>query len=126
VGGLSTPKGGDPSQLEKGEEAYGAALLNNAEKPRPDQVAPQSGQANPRDQKSMRNTYTERTHGVDPVHGRSFVGTSHLTPAQLHSRPIGRGRQTVYESFGPFKDSTSRKQTYMYIYNDPVIPKPKK
>ena len=68
--------------------------------------------------------------GADPD-GHSGEGDLHRTASefneleneveaaedQLNSRPIGNGRQTVYESFGPFKDSISSRQTY--IYNNP-------
>jgi hypothetical protein len=36
------------------------------------------------------------------------------------SRRIGIARQTVFLHFGPFHDTISHLQTYIYIYNDPV------
>jgi hypothetical protein len=120
IGSLSTPKGGDPSELQKGSDALANALINNANKAKPNDVAPDTGTASPQLAKAMRNAYTNRANGgADPVHGRTFYGTSHIPPNRLHSRPIGNGRQTVYQHFGPFRDSTSRLPTYIYIYNDP-------
>jgi hypothetical protein len=120
IGSLSTPKGGDASQLQDGPDALANALINNANKTKPNAVAPDTGTASPTLAKAMQDAVTNRANGAaDPVEGRTFYGTSHTPPDQLHSRPIGNGRQTVYESFGPFKDSTSRQPTYIYIYNDP-------
>ena len=121
VGSLSTPKGGDPSELGKGADALANALINNANKAKPNEVAPDTGTASPQLAKAMQAAYTNRANGgADPVHGRTFYGTSHIQPSRLHSRPIGNGRQTVYKHFGPFNDSVGRgRQTYIYIYNDP-------
>lgn len=121
---LSTPKGGDPSELAKGKEALANAIINNAERDQPNQVAPATGTATSQDAQIMRDAYTSRANGgADPVQGRTYYGTSHY--ANLHSRSASNnlkgkaGRETVYKKFGPFKDSTSRRPTYIYIYNDP-------
>jgi RHS repeat-associated protein len=121
---LSTPKGGDPGELEKGLEALANAIINNAELDHPAKVAPATGTATSQDAQIMRDAYTNRANGgADPVQGRTQYGTSHH--ANLHSRSASNGlkgkagRETVYEKFGPFKDSTSRQPTYIYIYNDP-------
>jgi len=120
IGSLSTPKGGDPKELQNGSDALANALINNANKKRPNEVAPDTGTAATPLAKAMQDAYTNRANGgADPVQGRTFYGTSHIPPSRLHSRPIGSGRQSVFQSFGPFKDSTSRLPTYIYIYNDP-------
>ena len=120
IGSLSTPKGGDPKELQNGSDALANALINNANKKRPNEVAPDTGTASTPLAKAMQDAYTNRANGgADPVQGRTFYGTSHIPPSRLHSRPIGSGRQSVFQSFGPFKDSTSRLPTYIYIYNDP-------
>jgi hypothetical protein len=120
IGSLSTPKGGDSSQLQDGADALANALINNANRTKPNQVAPDTGTASPDLATAMQDAAANRANGgADPVEGRTFYGTSHTPPDRLTSRPIGNGRQTVYESFGPFKDSTSRQPTYIYIYNDP-------
>lgn len=119
IGSLSTPKGGDAKELQDGQDALANALINNANRKRPNEVAPDTGTALTPLAKAMQDAYTNRANGgADPVQGRTFYGTSHITPDRLHSRPIGNGRQTVFEHFGPFRDSTSRLPTYIYIYND--------
>lgn len=120
-GSLSTPKGGDPTELEKGKAALANAIINGAESKHPPLVATPTVPASSQDAQIMRDAYTNRANGgADPVNGRTFYGTSHTPPDQLHSRPIGNGRQTVYEHFGPFNDSVGGgRQTYIYIYNDP-------
>ena len=101
IGSLSTPKGGDPSELGKGADALANALINNTNKAKPNEVAPDTGTASPQLAKAIRDAYTNRANGgADPVHGRTFYGTSHIPPNRLLSRPIGNGRQTVYEHFG--------------------------
>jgi hypothetical protein len=120
IGSLGTPKGGDPKQLQNGANAIANALINNANRKRPNEVAPDTGTASSPLSQIMQDAYTNRANGgADPVGGRTFYGTSHIPPSRLHSRPIGRGRQSVYESFGPFNDSRSRQTTWIYIYNDP-------
>jgi len=116
--------GGAPGELEKGKTALANAIINNAELDQPAKVAKATGTATAQDAQIMRDAYTNRANGgADPVQGRSQFGTSHR--ANLHSRPAGNGlkgsagRETVYEKFGPFKDSISRQPTYIYIYNDP-------
>jgi RHS repeat-associated protein len=120
-GSLSTQKGGDPTELEKGKTALANAIINGAESKHPPLVATPTVPASSQDAQIMRDAYTNRANGgADPVNGRTFYGTSHTPPDQLHSRPIGNGRQTVYEHFGPFNDSVGGgRQTYIYIYNDP-------
>ncbi len=120
IGSLSTPKNGDPKELQKAEAALANTLINNANRARPNATAPATGAASPQLAQAMRDAYTARANGgADPVLGRTFYGTSHIPPNRLSSRPIGNGRQTVYSHFGPFRDSTSRLPTYLYIYNDP-------
>ena len=120
IGSLGTPKGGDPKQLQNGANAIANALINNANRKRPNKVAPDTGTASSPLSQIMQDAYTNRANGgADPVGGRTFYGTSHIPPSRLHSRPIGRGRQSVYESFGPFNDSWSHQTTWIYIYNDP-------
>ncbi len=121
---LSTPKGGDPSELEKGKTALANAIINNAELDHPAKVAPATGTATSQDAQIMRDASTNRANGgADPVQGRTQYGTSHH--ANLHDRSANNhlkgkaGRETVHQKFGPFKDSTSRRPTYIYIYNDP-------
>jgi len=120
-GSLSTPKGGDPTELEKGKTALANAIINGAESKHPPLVATPTVPASSQDAQIMRDAYTNRANGgADPVNGRTFYGTSHTPPDRLLSRPIGNGRQTVYEHFGPFNDSIGGgRQTYIYIYNDP-------
>jgi RHS repeat-associated protein len=116
--------GGAPGELENGKNALANAIINNAELDRPAKVAPSTGTATPQDAEIMRDAYTNRANGgADPVQGRTQFGTSHNS--HLKSRSAGNhlkgkaGRETVYEKFGPFKDSTSRRPTYIYIYNNP-------
>jgi RHS repeat-associated protein len=121
---LSTPKGGDPDELDRGKTALANAILNNAELKHPAKVAPATGTATGEDAKAMRAAYVNRMEGgEDPVEGRSQYGTSHHSDLKDRSAgnhlPGAAGRETVYERFGPFKDSTSKQPTYIYIYNDP-------
>jgi hypothetical protein len=121
---LSTPKKGDPGELEKGKTALANAIINNAEVDKPAKVAPSTGTATTQDAQIMRDAYTNRANGgADPVQGRTQYGTSHN--GNLNSRSASNGlkgkagRETVFAKFGPFKDSTSSRPTYIYIYNDP-------
>ena len=123
-GSLSTPKNGDPQELEKGKTALANALINNAELDQPAIVAPATGTASAQDTQIMRDAYTNRANGgADPVEGRTQFGTSH--EPNLKNRDAGNrlkgsaGRETVFAKFGPFKDSISVRPTYIYIYNDP-------
>jgi hypothetical protein len=78
------------------------------------EVANEPGHA--QDQAIMRQVYTEHIVGLrDAADGRRFFGNS---PDKINSRPIGKGRQTVHERFGPFDHGKGRPQ-YIYIYNDP-------
>ena len=120
-GSLSTPKGGDPTELEKGKTALANAIINGAESKHPPLVATPTVPASSQDAQIMRDAYTNRANGgADPVQGRIFYGTSH---ENLTSRPacIGcKARETVFAKFGPFNDSVGKgQQTYIYIYNDP-------
>ncbi len=120
IGSLSTPKGGDPKQIQDGVDAVANTLINNANNGGRNSTAPDTGTASPDLANAMQDAVTNRENGgPDPAGERTYFGTSHTGPERLTSRPIGHGRQTVYKSFGPFKDSTSKKQTYIYIYNDP-------
>lgn len=121
IGSLSTPKGGNPKELQNGANAIANALIDNAHRTRPNGTAPDTGTASSFLSQIMQSAYTNRANGgADPVQGRTFYGTSHIPPSRLLSRPIGSGRQTVYEHFGPFNDSVGGgRQTWIYIYNDP-------
>jgi len=120
IGSLSTPKGRDPKELQNGEAALANTLINNANRAKPNETARDTGTASPQLSKAMREAYMMRANGgFDPVHGRTFYGTSHIPPSRLHSRPIGNSRQTVYKHFGPFYDSWSHRTTWIYIYNNP-------
>jgi RHS repeat-associated protein len=123
-GSLSTPKGGDPQQLVDGKTTLANAIYNNANLAHPEKVAPDTGAASAQDSQIMQGVVTSRTNGgADPAQGRVYYGTSH-TP-KLTSRSAGNGlkgaagRETVFAKFGPFKDSISSRQTYIYIYNNP-------
>jgi RHS repeat-associated protein len=124
VGSLSTPKKGDPDVLVDAKTALANALINNANLNKPNQVAPATGTASTQDAQIMRGAATDRAKGgADPVEGRTYFGTTH--DPNLQSRSAGNklkgeaGRETVYEKFGPFKDSTSRRPTWIVIYNNP-------
>lgn len=124
VGSLSTPKKGDPDVLVDAKTALANALINNANLDNPAKVAPATGTASTQDAQIMRDAATNRAKGgADPVEGRTQFGTTHNRHVQ--SRSAGNhlkgeaGRETVYEKFGPFKDSTSRRPTWFVIYNDP-------
>jgi hypothetical protein len=121
IGSLS---GGAPGDLEKGKTALANALINNAELDHPAKVAPATGTASTQDAQIMRDAQTNRGKGgADPAQGRTQFGTSHNGNLKSRSAMNGlkgkAGRETVYSKFGPFKDSTSRRPTYIYIYNDP-------
>src|SRR5580698_8316074 len=79
IGSLSTPKsGGAPNQLQDGADALANALINNANKSRPNQVAPDTGTASPDLAQAMQDAVTNRANGgADPVEGRTFYGTNH-------------------------------------------------
>jgi RHS repeat-associated protein len=124
VGSLSTPKKGDPDVLSDGKDALANALINNANLDSPAKVAKATGTASPQDEQIMKDAATNRANGgADPVEGRTQFGTTHNPHVQ--SRDAGNhlkgaaGRETVYEKFGPFKDSTSRRPTWIVIYNNP-------
>lgn len=125
VGSLSTLKGSDSSELEKGKTALANALINNAERAHPNKVAPATGTASGQDEKIMEKAYTNRANGVaDPVQGRTYYGTSHypdlISRSAGNGLPGAAGRETVFARFGPFHDSqTPHTPTYIYIYNDP-------
>jgi hypothetical protein len=121
---LSTPKKGNPDVLVDAKDALANAIINNAELDRPAKVAPATGTATTQDSQIMRDAATNRANGgADPVEGRTQYGTTHNP--NLQSRSASNhlkgeaGRETVYEKFGPFKDSTSRRPTWIVIYNDP-------
>jgi hypothetical protein len=123
VGSLS---GGAPGQLVDAKTALANTIINNAELQHPAVVAPDTGTASAQDAQIMRAAYTNRTNGgADPVQGRTQFGTSHhgnLVSRSASNHLKGKaGRETVYEKFGPFKDSTSRRSTYIYIYNNPGL-----
>lgn len=123
-GSLSTPKKGNPDVLADGKEALANTLINNAELKRPGQVATPDRPASSQDAQIMKDAVANRVSGgADPVEGRTQFGTTHNPNVQW--RDAGNhlkgaaGRETVYEKFGPFKDSTSRQQTWIVIYNNP-------
>ncbi|MCX6621569.1 MAG: hypothetical protein NTY38_10920 [Acidobacteria bacterium] len=58
--------------------------------------------------------YGRIVNGIDTAGGRLYIGNS---AADIGSRPIGSGRQTKYESFGPFSAPTGK--NWILIYNDP-------
>ena len=124
VGSLSTPKKGDPDVLVDAKTALANALINNANLDNPAKVAPATGTASTQDAQIMKDAVANRAKGgADPVEGRTQFGTTHNP--NIKSRSAGNhlkgaaGRETVYEKFGPFKDSTSRRPTFIVIYNDP-------
>jgi hypothetical protein len=124
VGSLSTPKKGNPDVLSDAKDALANTLINNAELDKPAKVAPATGTASTQDAQIMKDAATNRANGgADPVEGRTQFGTTHNPNVQ--SRSAGNhlkgeaGRETVYEKFGPFKDSVSRRPTWIVIYNDP-------
>jgi RHS repeat-associated protein len=121
---LSTPKNGDPTELANGKTALANAIINNAELDNPAKVAPATGTPTGQDAQIMRDAYTNRANGgADPVQGRTQFGNSHNGNLKSRSASNGlkgkAGRETVFQKFGPFADSTSRRSTYIYIYNDP-------
>jgi len=124
VGSLSTPKKGNPDVLGDAKEALANALINNANLDHPARVAPATGTASTQDAQIMKDAVANRAKGgADPVEGRTQFGTTHNPHVQWRSARNGlkgeAGRETVYEKFGPFKDSTSRRPTWIVIYNDP-------
>ncbi len=108
--------GGKPGELAKGKTAEANAILNNAEKAKPNAMAPSTGTAPAEDKQIMEEAvYNRATGGDDPVEGRTYFGNS---AQDLGSRPIGNARQSVYDSFGTFTWGNNAPQ-YIYIYNDP-------
>jgi len=114
--------GGKPGELVAGKSAEANAIINNAELPRPNVMAPSTGTASPQDRAIMEEAFYNRaTGGDDPVEGRTYFGNS---AQDLGSRPAGNnlpgaaGRQSVYDSFGPFTWGNNAPQ-FIYIYNDP-------
>jgi RHS repeat-associated protein len=124
VGSLSTPKKGNPDVLADAKDALANTLINNANLDRPAKVAPATGTASTQDAQIMKNAVTNRANGgADPVEGRTQFGTTHnpnikSRNAMNHLKGAA-GRETVYEKFGPFRDSVSRRPTWIVIYNDP-------
>jgi RHS repeat-associated protein len=123
-GSLSTPKKGDPDVLADAKEALANTIINNAELTKPGQVATPDRSASAQDAQIMGDAVANRaTGGADPVEGRTQFGTTHNRHVQWRNAGNHRkgeaGRETVYEKFGPFKDSTSRRPTWIVIYNNP-------
>ena len=58
--------------------------------------------------------YDRQVSGTDTAGGRNYIGNA---SAPIESRPIGDGRQTTYEHYGPFGAPTGK--NYVLIYNDP-------
>jgi RHS repeat-associated protein len=124
VGSLSTPKKGNPDVLGDAKDALANTLINNANLDSPAKVAPATGTASTQDAQIMRDAATNRANGgADPVEGRTQFGTTHNAHIQSRSAMNhlkgAAGRETVYEKFGPFRDSVSRRPTWIVIYNDP-------
>ncbi len=124
VGSLSTPKKGNPDVLGDAKDALANTLINNANLDNPAKVAPATGTASTQDAQIMRDAATNRANGgADPVEGRTQFGTTHNPSIQSRSAMNhlkgAAGRETVYEKFGPFRDSVSRRPTWIVIYNDP-------
>ena len=124
VGSLSTPKKGNPDVLVDAKDALSNALINNANLDNPAKVAPATGTASTQDAQIMKDAVANRAKGgADPVEGRTQFGTTHNS--HIQSRSAGNhlkgaaGRETVYEKFGPFRDSVSRRPTWIVIYNNP-------
>lgn len=121
--GLSGGRDGD---LDKAKTAVANAIVNGKMEKQPPTVAPDTLTAQAagsigrtRDQVIARDVFADRLGGKpDPVDGRTFYGTSKDV---INSRPIGSGRQTVAQRFGPFDHGKGPKQ-YVYIYNNPTIP----
>lgn len=116
--------GGKAGELEEAKTAQAHAIINGLLSRNPPDVAPdvlskgaEESVGRSDDQRIMRQAYLDRIAGKpDPVQGRKFFGNS---TQFLNSRPIGNGRQTVFQRFGPFDHGKGAKQ-YIYIYNDPV------
>jgi hypothetical protein len=124
VGSLSTPKKGNPDVLAGAKDALANALINNANLDSPAKVAPATGTASTQDAQIMRDAVTNRANGgADPVEGRTQFGTTHnpniKSRSAMNHLKGAAGRETVYEKFGPFRDSVSRRPTWIVIYNDP-------
>jgi RHS repeat-associated protein len=119
--GPSQP-GQDPLAQAKYAEAN--AILNNAMKAHPNDMAPATisrtaanSSGHQQDQQIMRQAFYDRMTGMpDTLGGRTYFGNSQQ---ELHSRPIGNSRQTVFEAFGPFFFKNHQPQ-FIYIYNDPI------
>ena len=100
------------------------AILNNVLQAHPNDMASATiskpaakSPGHQQDQQIMRQAYYDRMTGKpDPAGGRRFFGNSRQ---ELHSRPIGNSRQTVFQSFGPFVFGHHPPQ-FIYIYNDPL------
>ena len=124
VGSLSTPKKGNPDVLSDAKDALANTLINNANLTKPAQVATPDRPASAEDAQIMKDAVTNRANGgADPVEGRTQFGTTHNPNVRSRSAcnhlKGAAGRETVYEKFGPFKDSTSRRPTWIVIYNNP-------
>jgi hypothetical protein len=124
VGSLSTPKKGNPDVLADAKDALANALINNANLDSPAKVAPATGTASTQDAQIMKDAVTNRANGgADPVEGRTQFGTTHnpniKSRSAMNHLKGAAGRETVYEKFGPFRDSVSRRRTWIVIYNDP-------
>jgi RHS repeat-associated protein len=113
------------AQLDKAKAAEANAVMN-ADTNLGDNRSSQAGTApadvshapaaqTAHDREVVQQAYYDRqVYGTDTAGGREFIGNS---SSAINSRPIGSGRQTTYESFGPF-DAPSGKGTIL-IYNDP-------
>ena len=116
--------GGASGQLVNGKTALANAIINGAKLSNPPKVAPATGTPTSQDAQIMQDAYTNRVNGGDdPVNGRVYYGTTHNANVQWRSAgnglPGAAGRETVYQKFGPFKDSISPNPTWIVIYNKP-------
>ncbi len=114
--------GGKPGELPHAKDQQANALINNDLKSKPEQVAPATGTATAQDSQIMEAAFFNRaTGGDDPVEGRVYFGNS---ASDLGDRDAGNGlkgtagRESIYDSFGPFNNSMGAPQ-YIYIYNNP-------
>jgi len=113
------------AELDKGKAAEANAVMNAdtnlgdkrsklaGTAPSDESHAPAAQTAH--DREVVEQAYFDRqVYGTDTAGGREYIGNS---SSAIDSRPIGSGRQTTYESIGPF-DAPSGKGTIL-IYNNP-------
>jgi hypothetical protein len=119
--GPPTPDGHTPLTDAKTVQAH--SIINNASQTRVNAMAVprvtaevSNSPAYQQNLQIMRQAYYDQMTGQpDPAEGRTYFGNS---AENLHSRPIGNSRQSVFKQFGPFRWGSNPPQ-YIYIYNDP-------